>query len=226
MHKAEQIWYKMMENLEQVEFRQPEVFSPFCEVLDIDNNQQNQICVNYNGMYRYESILGPLFRNKEISREDKLWLNDVLLHFLFTMEFRSGISKKELHIRRKMQEILQEYYGSDEKKCYEELEVINKYQIAEGLLRQDRIGASVMLFAEMCTKVLGNCVLYKNAVEAKTIILNCSKRIKENLLYKDEIWLLKQLFLPIDYELRVYVDGTIGIIGEDSNMVPGKVVLF
>ena len=228
MSRIEQVWKKIMTDMNQVEFLQPQEYSPYMEMSELEVTKKNdeKWQIYYNGMYRFEEVFSSLFVSTEVTEEEKAWLYDVFVHYLLQIELRNGFSQKEYQIRQIVHKIHLGNYGMKSKKLFAKLDMNTKYIIAEGIYRQERLGASVELFGEICIKVLGSSVLYKNTIDIKSLILCMSKeRIKDELT-EAKITLLEQMFLPLDYELSIFEEGTLGVIGEDVTMMPEHMVLF
>ncbi len=228
MSRIEQVWKKIMTDMNQVEFLQPQEYSPYMEMSELEVTKKNdeKWQIYYNGMYRFEEVFSSLFVSTEVTEEEKAWLYDVFVHYLLQIELRNGFSQKEYQIRQIVHKIHLGNYGMKSKKLFAKLDMHTKYMIAEGIYRQERLGASVELFGEICIKVLGSSVLYKNTIDIKSLILCLSKeRIKDEQT-EAKITLLEQMFLPLDYELSIFEEGTLGVIGEDVTMMPEHMVLF
>ena len=227
MRKTEQLWQMIMSDLQQIEFFQPQEFCPYLEIDHFDIYEQDKKKkIAYNGMYRYEKIFTDLFEKDTIDKADKDWLFDVMIHVLLLLEFRNGISKKEYEIRKKIQRIKLGMYGQKAKKQINLLDAKSQYIVGNYMERQERIGASVTLFGEVCRWLIADGVLYKNSIDSKKLILCCNENVLKNPEINAKIELLKQMFLPLEYEVCVYADETLGIIGENITMQADKMVMF
>lgn len=228
MSRIEQVWKKIMTDMNQIEFLQPQEYSPYMEMseLEVTEKKDEKWQIFYNGMYRFEEVFSALFVSTEITEEEKAWLYDVFVHYLLQIELRNGFSRKEYQIREIIQRIEQGQYGIKPKKAFHMLDRNTGYVIAEGLYRQERLGASVELFGEICIQVLGGSVLYKNKIDIKSLVLCMSAEQMKDEKTEAELALLEQLFLPLDYELCIFEEGTLGVIGEDVTMLPEHMVLF
>lgn len=220
-------WDVIMTDMGKVRFIQPEEFSPYIEFDEETTDELTQIYeLQYNGMYRFEGVLSELFEARSINEETKKWLNDIFIHYLFKIEFRSGLSRREFQVRSIEQEMLSGIYGQQEAEFYKGLDRKERHLIAEGIYRQKKIGASVELFGEMCIQALHKSVLYRNDVDRKVLMLCVSDRN----LYRESgfsmITLLANIFMPLDYSLQVFYGDTFGILGEALTMQPEHFVLF
>lgn len=232
----ENVWATMWENLEQVRFRQAEFYCPYREFdndcVKIKEDGTKEIAIN--GMSRLEEILFPLLKEESLDQQTKEWYFDVIVHYLMKLRFREGVTVKEYRIRMLMADLINGNYGDTVGDIYKKLNSEKQYRIAEALYRQKTMGASIELFSDIFVKIVPKSVLYKNKLETSVLLCSMVKGTGDE--YEDiktptksrprVVWLLEQLFLPLGFELQLYLDSTIGILGESRTMIPENMVLF
>lgn len=220
----EQIWEYLSEHLGEIVFRQMKDFSPYCEMeegcLYQDANKQ---IVEINSFYRYENIFFSLLVNEELSEGVRNWLFDVLFHYLLCLEFGKGCNEQELRIRRQQELLCNNSYGEDMTKWYLLLTKQQKYLLGYHLECQRECGASIHNFAAALTGLV-ECVVYKNLLEPKMLIIYTEEPKKRDI--EEKIERTEELLLPLDYTTRVVYQEHIGILGEENTMMIEKITIF
>lgn len=220
----EEIWEYLSEHLEEVIFRQQREFSPYCEMEEnCIHQEKNRQIVEINSFYRYEDIFYCLFANKDLSEEAKNWMFDVIFHYLICLEFGKGCNGRELRIRQQQKLLADNSYGEKAAKWYQLLTKQQKYLLCFYLERQQESGASIHTFAAALTGLL-DCVVYKNLLEPKTLIIYTEK--EKNREIEETIEHTEELLLPLDYTVRVIYEQHIGILGEANTMMIEEITIF
>ena len=75
------IW-EAVEEGKEVCFKQADVFSPYYETASIVEEKNGKITVEYNSLFRYESIFAPLLSEDEATEEWKEKMFDIITHVL------------------------------------------------------------------------------------------------------------------------------------------------
>lgn len=221
----EKIWEYLGEHLEDVEFRQIMEFSPYCEMEAdcLSQKEQQKKLLKLNSFYRYEDIFYPLFSREDLSQEAKSWLFDAMFHYLICLEFGQGCNGCEIRIHREEELLLSNVYGERMAEWCTNLTKRHRYLLGFYLERQRDSGASIHIFASAVTSLL-SCVVYKNLVEPKTLIVYFSEsRGKEQ---EEAMTCLETLFLPLDYNARMVYQEHLGILGEENTMMIEEITIF
>lgn len=225
--KMDNMWEMYLKSKENIRFHQAEIFSPYCEQIPVcsKNTLKNTIEMEVNGFYRYETIFAPLFENADgMEDEVKETLFDILMHYLMEMDLKSGMTKEEYHIRKKMQQLSYGEYGQEATKAYLLLTEEQKYQTGRYLLTQEKVGASVELFAKALVHISGMGVVYKNKVRPEKLLFYTGK--EEHSSLKQIISFIEYLFLPFNYTLRIFWQEHFGVVGKTNTMELGYIELF
>ncbi len=221
------MWEMYLKSKENIRFHQAEIFSPYYEQIPVcsKNALKNTIEMEVNGFYRYETIFAPLFENEGAMEDEiKETIFDIFMHYLMELDLKSGITKEEYQIRKKMQQLSQGEYGQEAKKAYLLLTKEQQYQTGRYLQTQEKVGASAELFAKALVHISGMGVVYKNKVTPEKLLFYTGK--EEHSSLKQVISLIEHLFLPFNYSLRIFWQEHFGVFGKRNTMELGYIELF
>ncbi len=219
------IWEFMYENQEKIRYRQTEYFSPYYEVSQesIKETEEQTYQVSFNSFYRYEKVFEALF-DIDMKEESRELLFDCILHYLVCEEFKLGITGEEYEIRQCFHAIEQGVYGDHVQDMFLSLSKEKKHFIARTLYKQSRLRASVYLFAEAVTKILDNCVVYRNKLQPAVILVYIQEK---NITNQQKILMaLEELFLPLNYTMRIFKEKHFGVIEAEQTLEMDKIEIF
>lgn len=218
-------WKIVSEDIENVRIKQAEKFSPYSEFTErwIDESLSGK-SVMVNGFYRFDSIMQALFAEDGVEKEIKEWLFDIYMHYLVQIEFRAGMSHQEIEIRQKWNELSSGVYGEINADIFKSFDSEKRYYLAHTLWRQSKTNASINKFAEAMVYMLGRGIVYKDMYNEKQILLYVNA--KENAHDLEVIELVKDLFLPLGYELNIFWDKHFAVIGQEQTMQLDEIKLL
>lgn len=221
------IWESLLNNKEDVFFKQAKVFSPYYEPSPeyLNSSDKYQSVVEFNSMYRFEDICLPLF-TAQVGKEEEWrdYLFDMIIHMLINEDLRDGITKKEYRIRYTMISVNQGAYGKWAKENFCNLTRENQYLAAQYIVEQENMGESVQLFSKASIELLFVGAVYQNSIKTKELLLYVG--IEKTVEYDTIIKIAENFFLPIDYSLRVFWKTHFGLIGEKQTMNYEKIEIF
>lgn len=231
----EDIWKRIMKDLNTVRFEQAEFFSPYCESVigSILPSEDGTDRIRINAFYRYDRIFQQLLEEQEERAEDgdkpqpertRALLYDYLMHLLVRLEVRNGVTQKELRIRSRLKQLEDGRYGERVQSSFREFEPELKYKTAFYLVQQEQTGESVALFGKVLTDLLSDGVLYKHDINDKELLfyLGRKKRPSDAGL----IAAVEELFLPFLYTLRVFYETPFGVIENQHCMNINEIEIF
>lgn len=222
----DEFWKTVSKGKENIRFRQAEVYSPYCEVsmggIEQINDQITRITMN--GFYRYESIMQPLLGKNGVTEKQKEWIFDIYMHYLTELEYRSGVTYQEYVLRCCWNDIEKGWYGDNIREAFQSLTEDEKYRVAHSLYQQSMSRESVERFTDTLVGVLHNGIVYKNKFNEKELYLYMSNKKNEYDISK--IDLIKQLFQPIGYELRIFWGYHFAVMGQEQTMQMGEIELL
>ena len=199
--------------------------SPYIEAdrRDITKMEDGVCQIRINGMYRFADVICPLLQADDVDEKLRAWLFDVFLHYLTCIAYREGFSVHEYKVRQNMQALEKGCYGAEICRLYRNLGMDEKYYINDGLYRQANTRESVLLFAEMLVKIVGFGTVYKNLLEKDEVLYYAGKRKDKET--EEKIRLVRLLFLPLGYTLRIFWETHFGVLGEEQTMELGAIEL-
>ena len=187
---------------EEVYVRQAEVVSPYYEMASQAEITDGQI--EYNAMYRYESIFAPLLTQEGL-------------------DIKSGLSVDEYRRRQCMQEMKDGSLGEEIQKYCSQLETQVLYQVAAYYTLAEKTEATVSLFAKALIEIVGTGVLYKDKDEQDLFYYYVGRT--ENQKDTMIIQLVRDMLLPLGKELRIFWNQHFGICGQDITMQADEIVI-
>ncbi len=221
----EDFWKRVKKQKENIRFRQAINYSPYSEFAGDWMEEQGEITrMSINSFYRYDSIMQPLFGNKEVDKRWQEWLFDLYMHYLTELEYRTGTTRQELEMRELATDLQKGIYGVSVREGYKELTEEEQYYIVHTLYRQRITRESVEKCADVLVTVLEDGILYKNREREKQLLLYLNK--KENDKDVKKIGLICELFLPLGYDLRVFWENHFAVIGEKQTMTVDGIELL
>lgn len=222
----EDFWRLISRDKDKIRFVQAQSYSPYSEFSvrgkkELDNGV-TQLAVN--SFYRYDSIMQPLFANTELQEHHRKWLFDIYMHYLTELEYRTGATYLEYQVRQCMKELTSGQYGVEISKTYNMLDDEDAYEVAHMLHRQRKTRESLEKFTTILVDVLHNGIVYKNELNDKELYLYLSEEETDVTVRKIE--LVKQLFMPLGYELRVFWCQHFAVFGENQTMLIDEIELL
>lgn len=219
------IWEFLHENQEKIRYQQAEYFSPYYEVFQeaVKTEKNHSYKVSFNSFYRYEKVFESLF-DLDIKEDRRELLFDCILHYLICQEFQLGITKNEYHIRNYWKNIEKGVYGEKVQDIFVNLPKEKKHFIARTLYQQSQVQASVYLFARTVTGILDNCVVYRNKIQPTVILVYIQEK---NISFPQKILTaLEELFLPLNYTMRIFQEKHFGVIQAEQTMEINQIEIF
>lgn len=222
----EYIWETIGEKTEKYFYKQAEEFGPYNEIVRMAvKESENEVCeVEYNSLYRYDSIFSDMLTVGDSEGEWKEYFFDACTHLLLQVEGLEGLDRKELRIRQLMYKVENGLCFKAVGKQYKKLSREKKYQIASYYILQEQVGESIQLFAQAVTVILENAVVYKCTFSPRELLVYLGEDISEE---KELLWqVLKFCFLPISYEVRLFETAHFAVMDEEQTMYYERLEIF
>lgn len=231
----EDIWKRIMKDLNTVRFEQAEFFSPYCESVigSILPSEDGTDLIRINAFYRYDRIFQQFLAEQGERAEDggnvraeqtEKLLYDYLMHLLVRLEVRNGVTQKELRIRSRMKQLEEGRYGERVQSSFRGFEPDLKYKTAFYLVQQERTGESVALFGKVLCDLLSDGVLYKHEINDRELLFYLGR--KKRPADTGIIAAAEELFLPFLYTLRVFYETPFGVIENQHCMNINEIEIF
>lgn len=217
---------------EKIFFKPAEKFSPYYEHSFSNINQKNveNPEVEINPLMRFSSIfeyiLHPDVKNLIFRRQQQFigFFFDYLTHILAEVDLCHGITQREIYIRQIRRELLRGDFGEIAKIGMNELSREKQISVADELLKVFETGASVKSFCNIMKQIFEDCFIYQNRFHQQKIYVYIGQERDEILQKKWQM--IRETFLPIDIEVRIFWAEHFGILSVDATMLSDKIAIF
>ena len=213
-------------------FRPAKIFSPYYEQSFRDINQKHieNPNIEINPLLRFtaifEYLLHPDVKDLIFEREKEFisFFFDILTHILSEIDLCHGMTKREFYIRQIRRELLDGVYGEVARVGMLELKREKQIAVADELLRVMETGSSVDSFCKIMRQIFEGCLIYQNRHHTKKFYVYIGKERNEKL--QKQWQMLRETFLPIDVEVRIFWAEHFGILGVKETMLADKLAIF
>ena len=213
-------------------FRQAREYSPFFEQSFPCINEQKveNATIELNLLYRFadifQEILFPegLGLQEDEYEEFRLYFIDTALHTLLFTDLRNGLSKRELYIRKMWEELLDGTFWREAVRNFSGIDRHKQVRLATLLLTQMETGSSLIIFRRAVLVLYPDAMLYQIKNERKKLLLYLKE--KKTDAGEKKMQFVKDMFLPIGFELRIFWQYHFGIIGIDDTMKLDEMALY
>ncbi|MCI8316505.1 MAG: hypothetical protein HFH74_16010 [Lachnospiraceae bacterium] len=200
-------------------FVQAQDYSPFYEQAFpcINETSINDNVIELNLLYRFaevfQEILAPDIQEMpDLNR----YLIDAALHIILYIELHHGIGKRDIYILRLLYELRQGSYWQEAAQHLKAVPQKDWHRVAALLLGQIQTGSSLKKFRRGLYVIYPDAVLYQIKKDSKKLLLYLKeKKTREN---EEKLLLIKDLFMPVGYDLRVFWKYHFGIVGVNDAM--------
>lgn len=169
----------------------------------------------------FESLL-----EEDIDGHDELRsaLFDILVHYLSELDLREGLCRAEYYAQFLREDIESGLFGTKNAAVLRFFSKSQERFVLAGLLRLYRVGPSMRLFAQLLRELYPGSIAYLNTCAGRELLIYIGK--KKTAALAAQVDLLCDLFVPADYELRLFWDMHFGLIGVDETMEIGGMMMF
>jgi len=105
-----------------------------------------------------------------------------------------------------------------------ELKRDKQIAVADELLKVFETGSSVQSFCNIMKEIFQGCLIYQNRFHPKKIYVYIGKERDEQL--QKQWQMLRETFLPLDIEVRIFWAEHFGILDVDATMLSDKIAIF
>ncbi len=213
--------------LEELIFINSQSPSPYTEssfdFLNSDTVEGREIEIN--PLYRFATQLGEIFLPDVVGYENvRAMFLDVMFHYVAVWDLRSGGDKKELRAMYILREIQEGRFLKSMRETLLELEFNKAKRIIFCLLDLYKCKDYITIFRKALKELYPKANLYIHSENLRKLILFTGvDKTKKDM---ERIEMLKELFLPISYEIDIFWKYHFGIIGIQESMKIGKMALY
>ena len=147
---------------------------------------------------------------------------DLAVHILVDRELLSGLSSQDFYVQKLMLEMRDGTLGVSLARMCSAFNYVEQRKLATLLLLQYQIGSTLSIFQKAVTQLYPDCLVYQVKNEPEVILLYLGIPASE----EPRIHTLQELFLPIQYQLRVFWESHFGVIGVDATMHTDNIEIY
>ena len=186
--------------------------------------------VEINPLMRFSEIFQYLLHPDVIDYLEKdnrqfiLYAFDTIVHILTEVDLCHGMTRREFYVRRIRKEIREGVYGPELQDAYGAMTREEQLAVADEMLNITKMGSGIESFCRVVSQIFPGSYIYQVRKHPKTIYVYLD-RAKTVLLEKK--WnCVRDAFLPIDTDIRVFWDLHFGILGIDATMNSDAIAIF
>lgn len=213
--------------LEELIFINSQSPSPYTEssfdFLNSDTVDDREIEIN--PLYRFATQLGEIFLPDVVGYENvRAMFLDIMLHYVAVWDLRSGGDKKELRAMYILREIQEGRFLKSIRETLLDLDLNKAKRIIFCLLDLYKCKDYITIFRKALKELYPKANLYIHSENLRKLILFTGvDKTKKDM---ERIEMLKELFLPISYEIDIFWKYHFGIVGVKESMKIGKMALY
>ena len=216
---------------EEIRFKMSKLVSPYFELNDVDLNdsifleKKSKVTVEVNPFLRFTGIFELLLDpNFEENTEIKQVLFNVFMHFNNFIDLQNGLNKKIILSKKIIKEVEEGYYGKEEKELFKEFDEEEKLILAENIQEVYIFSENIESFKKIVRKIFSDSIIYDNIYsETKLVIYINYKKSEKN---KRKMKFIKNIFLPLDIDMKIFWETHFGIIGVEETMRLGEIAIY
>ncbi len=219
-------------SLDKLFFRPSDDPSPYYEqsLEYINQKHIDDPIVEINPLMRFSEIFQYLlhpdvffFLEKE-SQQFILYAFDAIVHVLVEVDLCHGMTRREFYVRHIRREIQSGIYGKKAADGYRVMTKEEQLAVADELLNIMQTGSGVHSFCRIMRQIFPGCFIYQVRKHPQILYVYLGR--KRDVSMEKKWNLVKDTFLPIDIESRVFWDVHFGILGLDVTMKADAIAIF
>ena len=158
------------------------------------------------------------------SQQFILYAFDTMVHILTEIDLCHGLTRREFYVRLVRRELGGGVYGEEVAKSYALLSREEQLAVADEMLVVMQTGTSLGSFCRILKQTFPGVFVYqvKKHPQIIYIYLDCKKTVTSEKKWQ----LIKNTFLPIGIEERVFWDVHFGILGIGATMQMDAIAIF
>ncbi len=208
-------------------FKQSENVSPWYEQSFTSLNQDRiyDNTIEINALCRFSEIFREiLHKDLEELEEFRKFFYDLSMHFLCDIDLYKGITKNEIYLSKIKQEIVLGIYGDSYKEMFQVFTEQEKNKILPLMFKQIEIGSSILIFNSSIKRIYPDVLIYQVKEDKKQLLMYLG--FNKNLLEEKRVKFLVDIFLPLNFDIRIFWGNHFGVLGTDATMIADEIAIF
>ena len=181
--------------------------------------------IEYNPLYRFSDLFQELL-SPELQGFDEYrkFIFNTISHLLIWCDLHHGLSKDTFYTQRFIRDIKCGEFGTENAEAFQMLSKDIQKNLSSLILEQYRTGSSLLIFRSAIKLVFPDALLYQEKYHPKKLIIYLGDT-KSNIL-AGRIQLLKELYLPMEYQVRIFWAHHFGVMDVDPVMKLDEIEIF
>ena len=174
----------------------------------------------------FEYILHPDILNLIFAEQRQFiyYFFDAVVHFLIEIDLAHGMTKQEFYIRQIRREMLGGVFGKVVADGMNTLDREKQLAAADEFFVVMQTGSNIQSFCRAMRQTFPGCFIYQKKNQPRTLYVYIEDEENETLQKR---WLfVRDMFLPLDIDIKVFWKYHFGIMGVDSTMQANMIALF
>jgi hypothetical protein len=178
-----------------------------------------------NPYYRYGSIFDALLgESTDAHPELREVLFDILAHYLTELDLREGLCRDEYYAGFLKEDIEAGICGRENAERLRRFPKRLLRFVLSGLLSLYRTGTSMPMFAGLLRTMYPHAIVYLDVRDVRELLIYAGEKKTPDL--EAQLALLCDLFVPADYDIKLFWDRHFGLIGVDETMEIGEIMMY
>lgn len=197
-----------------------EIVMEFINSREVENNR-----VELNPLYRFSREFASLFdRNLEGLEKSREIFFDCFIQYMVQVDLRQGLSKQEYALRFLLKDLLEGVCGSGAGRVVKRFEKDKLRRLLRLILKLYKCGSSIYLFKEVMRCMYPKSLVYASHEKVRQVLIYIG--VTETEEERERMEFLKDMFLPINYQVFFFWEYHFGILDVKETMVLDKTMLF
>ncbi len=212
-------------DISELTFMLSKNFSPYLELSnEFLNKKLVEQEIEVNPYYRFFAIFKQLF-SANYYKYDELRnvFFDLLLHFLAQIDIYQGMDKVEFYKKFIRKDIKNNALGDVVKDCFEYFSLAEINILLENIYKFYNLGNHIFFLEDTVKKIFGRAILYLKQYNNEVIIYINQYQTSRN---KAKLEIIKEIFLALEFKMKVYWKDHFGIIGVKETMKINKIAIY
>ncbi|MBR3623830.1 MAG: hypothetical protein IKN43_10865 [Selenomonadaceae bacterium] len=191
------------------------VYSPLVEINPF---------MRFTGIFQYLLHRDVVYDLEAENKQFIFFAFDAIVHILTEIDLCHGMTTREFYVRRVKKELLYGVYGDLAQEAMESMTKEEQLKVADELYCITETGGSFASFCKIVKEIFPGVFIYQGRQKRRRIYVYLDRKETPTLVTQWDF--LRDTFLPIDMEVRVFWDTHFGIIGVEPTMLTDGIAIF
>ena len=180
--------------------------------------------MRFTGIFQYLLHRDVVYDLEAENKQFIFFALDAIVHILAEIDLCHGMTTREFYVRRVKKELLYGVNGDLAQEAMESMTKEEQLKVADELYCVTKIGGSFASFCKIVKEIFPGVFIYQGRQKRRRVYVYLDR--KETPELSTQWKFLRDTFLPIDMEVRVFWDTHFGIIGVAPTMLSEGIAIF